>query len=63
MRLGEEYVELYRSLVLLDFYFHLQNRIACQNQSKQGMKIFRIIDIFVDCNKISFKIVLKNLQD
>lgn len=35
MRLGEEYVELYRSLVLLDFYFRLQNRIACENQSKQ----------------------------
>lgn len=36
MRLGEEYVELYRSLVLLDFYFRFQNQSKQRDEDIQN---------------------------
>ena len=40
MRLGEEYVELYRSLVLLDFYFRFQNQSKQRDEDIQNHRYF-----------------------
>lgn len=55
MQLGEKYVEVYRSLVLLDFYFCFRRyRVTIDRNEKRDENIFKILDIFVEYNKINF---------